>query len=139
MRELLAEAERTVNAVAGAVDNEPAGRVIRASGEPARRVLGRFRQRSTSESFRRMSMRRIPLVTSPVSAATGETKRHKGRQRDSVLAINGRICLRRLRWHCPEEGSQTHTDQLLDATELMISEGVHEMACRLNQDASSCL
>lgn len=54
-----------------------------------------------------------------------------------MLTVNGRICLRRVRWHCPQEGSQTLTDQLLDATEQTISEGVREMACRLNQDASS--
>jgi hypothetical protein len=42
---LLAEAERTVNEVADAVDNAPAGRVIRDSEEPARDALDRFRQR----------------------------------------------------------------------------------------------
>jgi hypothetical protein len=41
---LLAEAERTVNEVADAVDNAPAGRVIRDSEEPARDALDRFRQ-----------------------------------------------------------------------------------------------
>ena len=68
---------------------------------------------------------------------TGKRKRHKGRQRYSVLTISGRMCLRRVRWHCPQEGSETLTDRLLDETELTISEGIREMACRLNQDASS--
>jgi hypothetical protein len=40
---LLAEFERTVEEVADAVDNAPAGRVIRDSEEPARIVLDRFR------------------------------------------------------------------------------------------------
>jgi len=44
LEELLAEAERTVNEVADAVDNAPAGRVIRDSEEPARDALDRFRQ-----------------------------------------------------------------------------------------------
>ena len=44
MRELLAEAERTVNEVADAVDDAPVGRVIRDSEEPARDSLDRFRQ-----------------------------------------------------------------------------------------------
>lgn len=44
MRELLSEAERTVNEVADAVDNAPAGRVIADSEEPARDALDRFRQ-----------------------------------------------------------------------------------------------
>jgi len=44
MQELLAEAERTVNEVADAVDDAPAGRVIRDSEEKARDTLDRFRQ-----------------------------------------------------------------------------------------------
>jgi hypothetical protein len=44
MKELLAEAERTVNEVADAVDNAPVGRVITDSEEPARDALDRFRQ-----------------------------------------------------------------------------------------------
>lgn len=41
--QLLAEFERTVEEVADAVDNAPAGRVIRDSEEPARIALDRFR------------------------------------------------------------------------------------------------
>ena len=41
--QLLAEFERTVEEVADAVDNAPAGRVIRDSEEPARIALERFR------------------------------------------------------------------------------------------------
>ena len=44
LEELLIEAERTVNAVADAVDNAPAGRIIRDSEEPARDALDRFRR-----------------------------------------------------------------------------------------------
>jgi hypothetical protein len=44
LKELLIEAERTVNEVADAVDSAPAGRVIRDSEEPARNALDRFRQ-----------------------------------------------------------------------------------------------
>jgi len=54
-----------------------------------------------------------------------------------VLTINGRVRLRRVRWHCPEEGSESPIDRLLDQTERTISEGVREMACRVNQGASS--
>ena len=69
--------------------------------------------------------------------ATGKLKRHKGRQAYSVLTVNGRVRLRRVRWHCASEGSETPTDCLLDEVEATISEGVREMACRLNQDAAS--
>lgn len=44
VEELIAEAERTVNEVADAVDEAPAGRVIRDSEERARDSLDRFRQ-----------------------------------------------------------------------------------------------
>lgn len=40
---LLAEFERTLDAVADAIDGAPAGRVIRDSEEPARIALDRFR------------------------------------------------------------------------------------------------
>jgi hypothetical protein len=48
-----------------------------------------------------------------------------------------RLC--RVRWHCPHDGSETPIDRILDETESFISEGVREMACRVNQDASSFL
>ena len=82
-------------------------------------------------------MRLRPLFPPPTSAATGKPKRHKGRQPYSLLSINGRIRLRRVRWHCGQEGSETPIDRLLDEAESTLSEGVREMACRLNQDASS--
>jgi hypothetical protein len=44
LEELMAEAERTVNEVADAVDEAPSGRVIRDSEEKARDALDRFRQ-----------------------------------------------------------------------------------------------
>jgi len=54
-----------------------------------------------------------------------------------VLSINGRIHVRRVRWHCSQQGSETPIDRLIDRTESTISQGVREMACRVNQDASS--
>ena len=43
----------------------------------------------------------------------------------------------RIRWHCRQEGSETPADSWLDEAEATISEGVREMACRLNQGSSS--
>lgn len=54
-----------------------------------------------------------------------------------MLTVNGRVHLRRIRWHDSQEGSQTPTDALLDQAERAISEGVREMACRLNRGATS--
>ena len=54
-----------------------------------------------------------------------------------MLTVNGRLHLRRVRWHCPREGSETPIDRVIDEAETTISEGVREMACRVNQSASS--
>ena len=54
-----------------------------------------------------------------------------------MLTINGRIDVWRTRWHCRQEGSETPADRWLDEAEARISEGVREMACRLNQDSGS--
>ncbi len=53
-----------------------------------------------------------------------------------MLTVNGRVRLCRVRWHSVEEGSQTPTDQLLDEADRAISEGLREMACRLNREAT---
>ena len=54
-----------------------------------------------------------------------------------MLTVNGRVRLCRVRWHRAEEVSQTPTDHLLDEAERAISEGVREMACRLNRGSTS--
>jgi hypothetical protein len=81
-------------------------------------------------------MRRKPLFPPPEDR-TGRRKRPKGRQEKTTLTINGRVTLRRIRWHSPGEGSTTPLDAALDAAEATISLGVRELACRLNQSASS--
>ncbi len=69
----------------------------------------------------------------------GKRTRHKGRQAFSVLTVNGRVrqTIARVRWHCPQEGTETLIDQVVDQAESSTSQGVREMACRVNQDASS--
>jgi hypothetical protein len=54
-----------------------------------------------------------------------------------VLTVNGRVRLCRVRWHNAAEGSQTPVDRILDEAERAISEGVREMACRLNRASTS--
>ena len=82
-------------------------------------------------------MRRKPLFPPPESQATGRNKRHKGRQSHTVLTVNGRLRLLRVRWYCPQEGSCTRADAWLDEAEATISQGVREMCCRLNQSSTS--
>ena len=63
--------------------------------------------------------------------------RHKGRQEVSLLSVNGRVRLRRVRWHAKGEGSETPIDALLDRAAKTFSCGVREMACRLNLCSTS--
>ena len=58
--------------------------------------------------------------------------RNKGRQEYSVLTVNGRVGVKRIRWHGPTVGSGTVIDAYLDRAERTISVGVRELACRLN-------
>ncbi len=63
--------------------------------------------------------------------------RNKGRQEYSVLTINGRVVLRRIRWHGTGEGSCTPLDVYLDKAEQTISVGAREIGCRLNGDSKN--
>lgn len=81
-------------------------------------------------------MRRKPLFPPPDSTS-GKPQRNKGRQPYSVLTVNGRLKLRRTRWHDAAAGSCTPADAWLDEAEATISEGVREMCCRLNQGSTS--
>ena len=53
------------------------------------------------------------------------------------MTANGRVVLRRVRWHSPAEGGTTPIDAALDTAEATISLAVRELACRLNQNASN--
>jgi hypothetical protein len=54
-----------------------------------------------------------------------------------VLTINGRVTLRRIRWHGVGEGSCTPLDVYLDKAEQTISVGAREIGCRLNGDSKN--
>src|SRR5271155_498792 len=82
-------------------------------------------------------MRRKPLFPPPKHAKTGKNLRSKGRQDYSVLTVNGRVILKRIRWHGADVGSLTPLDGYLDKAEKTISVGAREMACRLNGDGKN--
>src|SRR5215204_2471448 len=136
-KRMLAEFERTVTEVADAVDGAKAGRLIRDSEEPARVALDRFRQVMYETAMQGKMDAAEAAFPPPVSPASGRPMRHKGRQAFSALTVNGRLCLRRVRWHCPQGGCQTPLDKIIEATEQAISQGVREMACRLNRGSTS--
>jgi hypothetical protein len=68
---------------------------------------------------------------------TGQRLASKGRERYTVLTVNGRITLRRRRYASPTAGSLTPLDTLLDASAARLTVGVRELACRLHQASAS--
>lgn len=63
--------------------------------------------------------------------------RHKGRQAITLLTVNGRVRLGRVRWYAPGEGTEVPIDAMLDRAAKTFSQGVREMVCRLNLSSSS--
>ncbi|MCA9069084.1 MAG: hypothetical protein KDA84_09185, partial [Planctomycetaceae bacterium] len=59
--------------------------------------------------------------------------RNKGRQRRTVMTVNGRITLRRIRWQPKTGGSLTPVDEWRNAAGDRFTRGVVELACRLNR------
>jgi hypothetical protein len=80
-------------------------------------------------------MRQKPLFPPPKNPATQRPMRNKGQQPMS-LTVNGRLRVRRTRWHDTDD-SVAPADMWLDEAEATVSEGVREMICRLNQHSSS--
>src|SRR5438477_3302856 len=82
-------------------------------------------------------MRRKPLSPPPRDPATRQRMRNKGRGEYTVLTVNGRVRLSRIRWHSPGGGTATPLDAWVDSAEATISLGVRELACRLNGASSN--
>jgi len=74
-----------------------------------------------------------PVTKRPVT----KTFRNKGRQKTSVLTINGHVHLSRRWWSSVESGSVVPADVRLNRSGTKTTPGVREMAARLNNDAAS--
>lgn len=59
--------------------------------------------------------------------------RNKGRQKHTLMTVNGRIKLSRVRWQPADGGSVTPLDEWLDETGARFTRGVIELASRLNR------
>jgi hypothetical protein len=59
--------------------------------------------------------------------------RNKGRQKHTLMTVNGRIKIRRIRWQPEDGGSVTPLDEWLNETLERFTRGVVELACRLNR------
>ena len=81
-------------------------------------------------------MRRKPLFP-PVDKATGKPLADKGSSEHTLVNINGTMGIRRRHYYSKQEGTCTPIDALLDAVEATVSQGVVEMAARLNTGAKS--
>src|ERR1019366_9490846 len=111
------------------------------SSRAARRKCGTSSARCGSKPSKWVcrceSMRRKPLFPPPKHPQTNKNLRHKGRQEYSVGTVNGRVCLKRIRWHGAGVGSSTPLDVYLDHAEQTMSVGAREIACRLNGDGKN--
>jgi hypothetical protein len=126
--QLLAEFERTVEE--GPMPwTTRRGRVIRHCEEPARVALDRFRGKVYAAALQG-KIAAAEVAFPPPATANGRRLRHQGRQAYSLLTVNGRVRLCRVRWQSAAEGSQPPVDRLLDEAERAISEGIREMAWR---------
>ena len=81
-------------------------------------------------------MRRKPLFP-PVDVKTGKHLRNKGSENRSTATANGRVEIKRRRWHIKGVASCSPLDVLLDAAEATVSLGLRELCCRENADARS--
>ena len=74
-----------------------------------------------------------PVTQQPVI----KNLRNKGRQKTSVLTINGRVDVFRRHFHSPISGSVVPADERFNHSGTTITFGVREMGARLNNDAAS--
>ena len=63
--------------------------------------------------------------------------RNKGGENRSTATANGRVEIKRRRWHIKGVGSCSPMDALLDRAEATVSLGLRELCCRENADARS--
>ncbi|MBX9681954.1 MAG: hypothetical protein K2X38_24620 [Gemmataceae bacterium] len=97
--------EAMLGQVADAINDAPDGYIIAGSEEKVRTSSRMLGSRPSNWVCRCESMRRKPLFPPPKHSRTGKNLRNKGRQEYSVLTINGRVALRRIRWHGVGEGA----------------------------------
>jgi hypothetical protein len=77
-------------------------------------------------------MPRKRLFPPPLHPQTNKPLQNKGPDDHSILTLNGRIFLSRRRYGASGVGSSYPLDSWLDRAEDSLSQGLREMACRLN-------
>ena len=139
------QTEEFLQSVMKTVNDAPDGEWIDGSEEGVRDLAAEFRQRvfqaavqgrvDAAEAAFPPPQETIldPVTKRPVT----KTFRNKGRQKTSVLTINGRVHLSRRWWSSVESGSVVPADVRLNRSGTKTTPGVREMAARLNNDAAS--
>jgi len=101
------EVEEMLGQVADAINNAPPGHIISGSEEKVRDLFADLRRRAYEKGVQMRINEAEASFPPPKDPTTGRTKRNKGRQDFTVLTINGRVQLWRLRWYSPNEGTTT--------------------------------
>ena len=130
------QVEDAVRKVMEAVNAAPPGKLISASEEAVRNITADLRKSLFQAALQCRVDAAEAALPRPIDAQTGKNKRHKGRQQTTVLTINGRVALQRIRWYSPD-GSTVPVDALIQPAGERVTPGVRELACRLNHDAAS--
>jgi hypothetical protein len=123
--------EAMLGQVADAINEAPDGHIVAGSEERVRDLFAELRQ----QAFEMGLQMRINAAEAAFPPSEGpadpQNLRHKGRQEYSLLSINGRVRLWRIRWHAPQIGSCAVLDSS-STKRATISVGVRDIACRLN-------
>jgi hypothetical protein len=106
--------ETLLGQVADAVNEAPPGHVISGSEEQVRDLFADLRREVYDKAVQMRTDAAEAAFPPPKDPVTGQTKRNKGRQDFTVLSVNGRLRIRRRRWHSPGDGTTTPLDAFLD-------------------------
>lgn len=131
------ETDTILGQVADAINNAPDGQIIADSECQVRNLFARLRQHTFEAGLQMRIDAAQAAFPPPKNRDTGRPLRDKGPQDYSVLSVNGRVVLTRIRWHDAGQESCTFIDRYLDTAERSISVGVRELACRLNGRSSN--
>ena len=121
-----AKFEKAMGQVADAVNDARPGFIITDSEEKVRDVFADLLQEAYELALQRRMDAAEAAFPPSEGREPGKKKRHKGRQDYSVLTVNGRTRLLRVRWHSAGEGSTTP----VEAKGWQIGSGPTEATCK---------
>ena len=134
VRRMREEFERTMRAVADAVNAAADGHLIDGSEERCRDALGEFRRLAYEAA---VQMRVEATEADPAFSPAAQSRPRRGVAARSVLTGNGRVTVRRRRDQDASGGTGVPVDDLVDLAGASVSVAAREMCCRAAADGGS--